>query len=370
MNLRERILAVYRGEKPDRIPFMLDLSHWFYQRNRMPWDLSKSYDHPEKELIDYHKKMGVGFYLPNLGSFYETIYPAEIKIETSKSADGREIRWRISTPSGTLERVRVWEEDNYSWAIPEWSIKNEAQLLILAEALSSRRYQSDWKKYHEWVNCVGDIGVVYIGIGYSGMGQLLNYWMGVEDTLYATYDWPDTVREVVDRINQNNLILIDLLAQSPAQIIVMGDNFSSDIQPPSFFEEWSKDYYAEAIRRLHAAGKYVAVHIDGQLKGSLKMFSEIGADCADAVTPKPTGDLLPAGCRSDAGGQMILSGGVPPCLWLPSVSDDVFRQAVTAWLELARINPRLIAAAGDQVPPYALEHRISMMKEMVEQYVL
>ena len=370
MNLRERILAVYRGEKPDRVPCMLDLSHWFYQRNRMPWDLSKSYNHPEKELIDYHKKMGVGFYLPNLGSFYETIYPAEIKIETSKSADGREIRWRISTPSGTLERVRVWEEDNYSWAIPEWSIKNEAQLLILAEALSSRRYQSDWKKYHEWVNCVGDIGVVYIGTGYSGMGQLLNYWMGVEDTLYATYDWPDTVREVVDRINQNNLMLIDLLAQSPAQIIVMGDNFSSDIQPPSFFEEWSKDYYAKAIRRLHAAGKYVAVHIDGQLKGSLKMFSEIGADCADAVTPKPTGDLSPAGCRSDAGSQMILSGGVPPCLWLPSVSDDVFRQAVTAWLELARSNPRLIAAAGDQVPPYALEHRISMMKEMVEQYVL
>ena len=49
MNLRERILAVYQGEKPDRIPFMLDLSHWFYQRNRMPWDLSKSYNHPEKE---------------------------------------------------------------------------------------------------------------------------------------------------------------------------------------------------------------------------------------------------------------------------------------------------------------------------------
>ena len=32
MNLRERILDVYRGENPDQIPFMLDLSHWFYHQ--------------------------------------------------------------------------------------------------------------------------------------------------------------------------------------------------------------------------------------------------------------------------------------------------------------------------------------------------
>ena len=368
MTSRERILSVYRGKNTDRIPFMLDLSHWFYHRNRMPWDLSKSYDLPEKELIDYHKKMGVGFYMPNLGSFYETTYPSEIKIATTKSADGREIRWRISTRSGTLERVRVWEEDNYAWGIPEWSIKDEEQLLLLADVLSARKFQSDWEKYRAWVNYVGDTGVVYLGMGYSGMGHLLNYWMGIEGTMYAICDWPETVKSAVDKINANNLELIDLACTSPAEVIVMGDNFSSDIQPPSFFEEWSKEYYAEAIRRLHAAGKYVAVHIDGRLKGSLKMFSEIGADCADAVTPGPTGDLSPAECRSDAGDKMILSGGVPPCLWLDSVSDEVFRQAVLDWLELSKTNPRVIANAGDQVPPNALEHRIIMMKELVEKY--
>ncbi len=370
MSLRERILAVYHGEKPDKIPFMLDLSHWFYHRNRMPWDLSKSYDCPEKELIDYHKRIGVGFYMPNLGSFYDVSYPANVKVTTTKSADGQEIRWQISTPAGTIERVRVWENDNYSWGIPEWCIKNEEQLLILADAFSARKFQSDWRKYREWANYVGDTGVVYLGAGYSAMGQLLNYWMGVEESIYAINDYPDTVREVVERINQNNLLQIDLLAQSPAEIIVMGDNFSSDLQPPSFFEAWSKEYYAEAIRRLHAAGKYVAIHIDGRLKGSLEMFSKIGADCADAVTPKPTGDLSPAECRADAGEQMILSGGVPPCLWLNSVTDDAFRQSVLEWLELARSNPRLIANAGDQVPPHALEHRIIMMKEMVEGYAL
>jgi hypothetical protein len=334
----------------------------------MPWDLSRTYDKPESELIDYHGKMGVGFYMPNLGSFYDTVYPPDIKITVEKSADGREIRWRMSAPSGTLERARVWEEDSYSWAIPEWGVKDKEQLLVLAEVLSSRKYRSDWKRYHEWVNYIGDVGVVYLGMGYSGMGQLLNYWMGIEGAMYAICDWPETVRSAVDKINENNLELIDLACTSPAEVIVMGDNFSSDIQPPSFFEEWSREYYAEAIRRLHAAGKYVAVHIDGRLKGSLKMFSAIGADCADAVTPKPTGDLSPAECRMDAGEQMILSGGVPPCMWLPDVSDEAFGKAVVEWLELSKTNPRIIANAGDQVPPHALEKRIVLMKNIVDEY--
>ncbi|MBN1864465.1 MAG: hypothetical protein JW808_06155 [Victivallales bacterium] len=366
--MRERILSVYRGDHPDKIPFMLDLSHWFYHRNRMSWDLSRSYDKPEKELIDYHKRMGVGFYMPNLASFYDTLYPSDIKITVRKNFDGSEIRWRISTPSGQIERIRVWEESNYAWGIPEWGVKDREGLMILAEALSHRKYCSDWKKYDEWNSYVGDAGLVYLSVGYSGMGQLLNYWMGIEGAFYAICDWPETLREVVDRINQNNLELIDLLVQSPAEVIIMGDNFSSDIQPPAFFEEWSKSYYAEAIRRLHAAGKYVAVHIDGRLKGSLKMFAEIGADCADAVTPRPTGDLSPVECREDAGPEMILSGGVPPCLWLQGVDDEAFRKAVTDWLELAKTNPRLIANAGDQVPPHALESRIIMMRKIVEEY--
>ena len=48
MTLRERILAVYRGETPDVVPYMLDLSHWFYHRHRLPWDLSQAYVEPER----------------------------------------------------------------------------------------------------------------------------------------------------------------------------------------------------------------------------------------------------------------------------------------------------------------------------------
>lgn len=370
MSLRERILCVYRGETPDVVPYMLDLSHWFYHKHSIPWDLSVSLTAPEAELIDYHRAQGVGFYVPNLAPFYEATYPDDVVASAEKSSvDGSPaITWRLETPLGTIERTRIWEQTSYSWGIRDWGVRSETNLRVLGYALGGRRFSSDWSVYREWAQCVGDCGVVYLSPGYSGMGYLLSLWMGVEGTTYAICDWPRTVREVVDQINEANLRWVDLAACSPAEVILMGDNFSTDIQSPGFFAEWSAAYYREAISRLHEAGKCVAIHIDGRLRGGLEMLGKVGADCADAVTPPPMGDLTPAECRAEAGPEMILSGGVSPDLWLPEVALPRFEDAVIQWLELKAESPRLIANAGDQVPPGADESRIGLMRDLVERY--
>lgn len=366
--IRERILAVYRGETPDVAPCMLDLSHWFYHKNRMPWDLSSPYFEPETALINYHRAAGVGFYMPNLAHTMSGHYGDDVNATVHKNADGTEITWALETPLGTIRRRRRWEEATYAWGISEWGVKTPDDLRVLGHALGSLTFESDWSHYRRWVDAVGDMGVVYLPLGYSGMGQLLNYWMGIEGTMFAAVDWPELVHETVDRINTANLRTIDLVCTSPAEVAVLGDNFSSDIQPPRFFEEWSRPYYVEAIRRLHAAGKFVAVHIDGKLAGALEMIRDAGADCGDAITPRPMGDLDAAQCRDHAGPDFILSGGVSPDLWLPGVSDDTFRRAALDWLDLRRRSPRLIANAGDQVPPGAAEHRIAMLRDLVEEH--
>jgi hypothetical protein len=80
------------------------------------------------------------------------------------------------------------------------------------------------------------------------------------------------------------------------------------------------------------------------------------------------GDLSPRQCREEAGPDMVLSGGVPPNLWLPEVSDEEFKQSVLDWLAIRKLSPRLVANAGDQVPPGALEYRIELMRELVEEH--
>ena len=98
------------------------------------------------------------------------------------------------------------------------------------------------------------------------------------------------------------------------------------------------------------------------------MIRETGADCGDAITPTPFGDLTPAQCREEAGPDFILSGGVSPDLWLPSAPREAFTAKVLEWLDLRRSSPRLIANAGDQVPPDAEEDRIEIMRDVVEKH--
>ncbi len=85
-----------------------------------------------------------------------------------------------------------------------------------------------------------------------------------------------------------------------------------------------------------------------------------------AITPTPLGDLSAAQCRAEAGSEFILSGGVSPDLWLPQVPLEHFDEHIAAWLEQKSGTTRLIAGAGDQVPPGADESRILRMRDLVE----
>jgi len=366
MTERERMLAVYRGETPDQVPFFLDLSHWYYQKHHLPFDLSVAHLEPEHELIAYHKQVGAGFYIPNLNSYFDVTYPPDVVNITTKTMtpEGPEIMWRVETPIGVIERKRKWEEKSYSWNVSQHGVHTAQDLRVLGYALSRRQFAASFERYYPWLEALGGLGVVYMGIGYSAMGYLLAYWMGIQKTMYAAADMPAVLREVIDQINANELECVDVVCRSPAEVIVMGDNFSSDIQPPRFFKTWSEPFYREAFRRIRAAGKFSAVHVDGRLKGLLRTFADTGASAIDAVTPTPMGDLTPRQCREEAGPDLILSGGVSPDVWVGS-SDDDFEKTVRDWLEIRRLSPRLIAAAGDQVPPGTPEYRIELMRDLV-----
>ncbi|MCM8759561.1 MAG: hypothetical protein NC906_07325 [Candidatus Omnitrophica bacterium] len=370
MSIRDRILCVYNGKKPDCVPFVLDLSHWFYHHYRRAWDLTMPYHKPDIDLIDIHKKFKAGFYVPILNIGWRAVYPADVRYSVWKENFNGipSIVWEYETPFGKIRRRRIWEEKSYSWPIVDWAVKDKQGIEILQYALSKREFFPEFDSYNEWNNAVGDIGIVYMPFGYSAMGMLLNLWMGVEGTIYAICDMESAVVEFVEAVNENNLKLVDLLCESPAEVILMGDNFSADIQSPRFFERWSKSFYCEAIKRFHKAGKKVAVHIDGRLRGCLRMITETKADCGDAITPLPAGDLSPMDCRIEAGDDFILSGGISPTLWLGEVNQKKFERAVVEWLSTKDKSFRLMAAAGDQVPPGAEISRIILMREMVNHY--
>ena len=368
--IRDRLTAVYTGQTPDRVPYILDLSHYYYQKYKKPWILLGNYVEPEKELIDFNRKFGAGFYVPNQMKLFDTYYEGDVKGDAwIEEVDGNpETHWRLETQSGTVERIRKWQEKSYSWPTSKYGIKTEDDIRILADALSARRYIPRPEYYRAWEEYVGDDGVVHIIFGLSAMGYFLHYWMGMENTLLATYDFNEALHDAVDRINANNLECIKMLMGYPGLVVGIGDNFSSDCQPPWFFEEWSAPFYRQAADIIHENGKKLTMHVDGRLRGALRMVRDAGCDIVDAVTPAPMFDLTPQECREEAGDSMVLSGGVPPTLWLPEIPVERFEQSVMEWLETSKSSHALVAAAGDQVPPGAEERRIDIYRQLVEEH--
>lgn len=65
---------------------------------------------------------------------------------------------------------------------------------------------------------------------------------------------------------------------------------------------------------------------------------------------------------------MILSGGISPTVFRRTGSDGALAAVVCDWLRPKEVSPRLILAAGDQVPSGTPWERVAMLTEMVERY--
>jgi hypothetical protein len=361
MQPNERVRAVYQGRIPDQVPLLLDLSHWYKKNRNIPFNLA-GFSGVEQGLVALHKQVGAVAYC-EMGCFY-TLASDDPEVRLETCTDDNVFSTRIVTPLGSLHEERVFNPASYSYGIRKHLLDSPADFPIVEFLMARLQCQPRWERYHAWQAALGDLAYPYAQLPYSGSGYLISRYMGVEKTIYAMLDAPDRVQRLVDAVNACNLRILDALLDGPFETLVISDNYDSNVQTRDFFDRYVRDYYTEVARRLHAQGKYLAVHVDGESRGVLGWLAACGVDCADALTPTPMFALTPAQMRADAGPDLILSGGIPATLFCPRVSDAEFADCVARWLDTRQASPRLFMAAGDQVPPEAPFERILMLAEV------
>ena len=365
MTQRERLLAVLHGETPDVVPWFASLSHWLYAQRKQRFTPSQDRE-LDYEMIEFYKEVGAGIYI-ELGGILDTVYEGDV--EDTQRIDGDIFYWTITTPVGEIQEIRVYNDRSFSWDITHRMVQSIDDVKVVRYAMERRNFIPLIEKYQKMVGACGNYGLPFAsGVPYSGLGFFISRFMGIEKTIYALYDHPEKMGKTIELINRVNLKAIECLCNSTAEVILISDNLSSDVQSPSLFNRYSAGYYTRAADMIHDAGKYFAVHLDGRVRGLLRCLVECGVDIADAVTPKPTGDMTPHEIREEGGNDIILSGGVSPVFWSPNTRESDFISHVREWLDLRKISPRLIMSDGDQTPPGTSLRRIKLMKEIVEEY--
>jgi hypothetical protein len=365
MTPRDRVAAVYAGKTPDQVPLLLDLSHWYKKNYGVPFDLA-GFQQVERDLVALHREIGAVCYC-EAGAFYELSVEGDDARVSAKTTDGV-FSTTIETPLGTIHEERVFERSSYSYNIRKHLLEGVEDFPIVEYLMERLVCRPRWDKYRAWSEALGECGYLYAQLPYSGSGYLISRNLGVEKTIYALADHPDEVRRFVDTVNACNLRVLDAIIDGPFDVLIISDNYDSNVQTKPFFDEYVRGYYTEVARRLHEHGKYLAVHVDGENRGVLAWLDECGVDCADAITPAPMFALTPEEIRAQAGKRLILSGGIPATEFGSRASDAAFEASVRSWLDLRASSPRLIMAAGDQVPPDASIERIRRLPELVDRY--
>ena len=321
----------------------------------------------DQKLVELHQKCGAVLYIET-GSHFD-IYYEDDSVQSKAWTDEMGVfHTEIKTPLGTISEERVFSAESYSYHIQKWLVRDIRDLAVLEYAMQRRKCRPRFDRYQAWADAAGDLAFLYTFLSYSGLGFLISRYMGVENTIMATYDYPEEIGRFIRAVNETNLRILDEIIDGPFEVLIVGDNHDSSVQSPDIFKRYTFDYYREIARRLHARGKYLAVHVDGEMRGLLSLMAEAGVDCIDAATPAPMFSLTPEQAREEAGPDLILSGGIPATVFAKSGRDDEFIECVKKWLDTRKQSPRLILAAGDQVPIEAPWHRIEMLAELVEQY--
>jgi uroporphyrinogen-III decarboxylase len=363
MTPRERLLAVLNGQKPDRVPWFGDLDYWvtaLIERGEKPQDFRRS-----DAYIDWHRDLGVGFYLQ--GYFPFRAITERCRVREWKEAT---LRYRqIETPCGTLRETWTWLPESFAEAPTEHLVKSAADLRAYRYFHENTRYEPDYDFAERRRGQVGDMGVVLCYLPKSPLMQMIALDAGVTKVFEIFTDAGEEFHKTMEAVRRSHDAAATLALESPADVLMIPENLSSECVGKTFYEMFMRDYEETWARRIHDAGKFSCIHLDGTMKGLLRETCSTSLTFIEALTPAPAGDLeIEKWAEWSGNSSTVLWGGIPGMFFTELVSDEEFDEHTRHVLEIMRTEPRYVLGVADQVPPDGLERRVRRVAELVEQY--
>jgi len=167
MTPRERIMTLLSGSCPDRVPWFGDLDYLAYAmtvRGERGKDFRTS-----DEYIDWHRDLGVGFYLQGHFPFRTVIENCDIR----EWRDGDDRFREIETPYGTLRECWRYRAVTFSDAPVEYLLKSSDDIQALRHVYENTNYEADYYYAEQRKSAIGDQGFLLCYVPKSPFMQLV-----------------------------------------------------------------------------------------------------------------------------------------------------------------------------------------------------
>jgi uroporphyrinogen-III decarboxylase len=281
MTNKERMLAVFRGDPVDRVPFM----HWdrHFPRGQV-----------EREVRSH----GMG--LCSVRPCYIESHP-NVEMTQGMDQDGTLVRTYHTSEGSVTEKLKTgigYGQARYGrdWKgiTPkrvEYSVKNAEDYDIVMSIVEDTHYEPYYDAIEDAQQHLGDDGIIVTSIGYSPFQRMLIEWVGAQRLYIDFFRNREKIEELYSALAKKQEEIFRIAADSPSEYVGYGDNIDSVIVGRPFFERYHIPMYNKCASIVHRRGKVLGVHMDGRLKDLSEAIARSEVDVLEAFTPPPMGDL-------------------------------------------------------------------------------
>lgn len=279
MTMRERMLAIIQGRKPDRVPFVS-------YRNLAA---------PSEEIWAVVGRENLGL-LQWLGICRWNAPNCPWEEETFTRNGAPWFRQTMHTPEGPLVQEGSVQ--------PTYGIR-VASSRFIREPDDYRRFMAylrdvevtlDFDNYNRVARELGEDGVPHATLPKTAWQQLWVQWVDIQDLSVHMMDCPGLMEEVFALMRGLELRVYELFCSELKNVdipyIVIPDNLTAPMIGREYFKRYCVESYRALAGMMEESGDEIPIycHMDGDLKPLWDLISESPIRGLDSMSPPPDND--------------------------------------------------------------------------------
>lgn len=293
--------------------------------------------------------------------------PADVRTSTEQQGVYRITT--VTTPSGSISTVEqeVHNEDGevVNRRIHEYPVKTPQDLKVAMDLVDRQQFRANMAAYQEAADRVGHRGEPTGWLSSAGFTELIKNWCGLVGTYYLLADHQAAVGEFLAATDRRDDRQLDEALKLPFRIYNLGDHTTNEFTPPRILERYCMPRWRKISDRLHADGRYVHTHWDGNSRHLLPYLRDTGMDGVEALPPLPMGDMTLEQIKAAVGDRIV-------CLDLLPAIHFLSHYSMAETLDFARrvidmFAPRLILGISDEISQVGEIEKVEAITELVDQ---
>lgn len=207
---------------------------------------------------------------------------------------------------------------------------------------------------------------VQFGIGFSLFERAWTL-RGMDTLFMDMIEAPGFVHELLDAICDYNVALVEQAVKYDIDAVHFGDDWGSQrglLMGPKLWEEFLKPRLARQYGAAKAAGKFVTIHSCGMVQEVFPQLIEIGLDCFNPFQPEV---MDPYEMKRLYGDRLSFWGGVSTQKLLPYGTVDEVRTEVRRLIAEVGRDGGYICAPAHAIPGDAKPENIMAMIETLNE---